>query len=166
MVDVRSAYSKDFDGNFLWAPLRSERFCSRLEARDLQLLTGVRRHLLDHGEDQLAVAVIEVGGVAADLAEETDFVVGELRQSLRAGAGAGFGEEWRERDLHGPGNFRKRVERRDGVAVFYARQVAAQQTGALLNVSLGHAFLQPVVSDGLADVNGRKHFRMIHSNEM
>src|SRR5580693_3644245 len=51
------------------------------------------------------------------------------------------------------------------MAVFYAGQVATQQAGALLNVPLGHAFLQPVVSDGLADVDLGEHFRMRHSNQ-
>jgi hypothetical protein len=36
---------------------------------------------------------------------------------------------------------------------FSTGQVAAQQAGALFDVALGHAFLQPVVSDGLADVH-------------
>src|SRR6202034_781635 len=129
-------------------------------------LPRIRRHLLNHGQDQLAVAVIEVGGIAANLAQEADFVVGKLRQSLGAVGVARFGEELRERDLHGAGDFRKRVERRDGVAVLYARKVAAQQASALFDVSLRHAFLQPVVSDGLADVDGRKHCRMRHSNQI
>src|SRR5467141_2864037 len=43
------------------------------------------------------------------------------------------------------------------MAVFYSRKIAAQQAGAFLNVALGHAFLQPVVSNGLADVYGGEH---------
>src|SRR6202167_4644130 len=50
------------------------------------------------------------------------------------------------------------------MAVLYARQVAAQQAGALLDVSLRHAFLQPVVSDGLADIDLGEHCRMRHIN--
>src|SRR5712691_3800411 len=120
-------------------------------------LLGIRRHFLHHGEDQLAVAVIEVGGVAADLAEEADFVVRELRQSLGAVAVAGFGKELRERNFHGSGNFGQGVERGDGVAVLYARQVAAQQAGTFFDVSLRHAFLQPVVPNGFADVDLGEH---------
>src|ERR1700684_1176965 len=78
----------------------------------------------------------------------------------------GLGKELREGDLHGSGNFRQRIERRDRVTVLYTRQVAAQQPRALLDVSLRHALLQPVVSDGLADVDGRKHCRMRHSNQI
>jgi hypothetical protein len=52
------------------------------------------------------------------------------------------------------------------MAVLYARQVAAQQAGPLLDVSLRHTFLQPVVSDGLADVDLGEHFRMRHSNQI
>jgi hypothetical protein len=50
--------------------------------------------------------------------------------------------------------------------VLYARKVAAQQAGALFDVSLRHPFLQPVVSDGLADVDLGEHFRMRHSNQI
>jgi hypothetical protein len=60
-----------------------------------RFLFRVRRHLLDHGEHEFAVAVVQAGGVAADLAEEADFVVGELRQSLGTVAVAGLGEELR-----------------------------------------------------------------------
>src|SRR6202035_434832 len=105
-------------------------------------------------------------GVATDLAEEADFVVGELGQSLGALAVTGFGEELRKCDLHSAGDFRQGVERRDGVAVLYARQVAAQKASALFNVSLRHAFLQPVVSNGLADVDLWEHCRMRHSNHI
>src|SRR5579863_4264284 len=111
-------------------------------------LPGVSGHLLHHGEHQLAVAVIQADGVAADLAEEADFVVGELRQAFATVGVSGFGEELRERQLHGSGDFRKRVERRDSVAVFHARKIATQQAGALLDIALGHSFLQPVVPDG------------------
>src|ERR1700733_14651136 len=52
------------------------------------------------------------------------------------------------------------------MAVFDARQVAAQQAGTLLDVSLRHAFLQPVVSNGLADVDLGEHCRMRHSNQI
>jgi hypothetical protein len=39
------------------------------------------------------------------------------------------------------------------VTIFDAREVAAQEARALLNVSLRHAFFQPEVSNGLADVH-------------
>src|ERR1019366_4027988 len=96
----------------------------------------------------------------------TDFIIGKLRQTLGAVAMAGFGEELRQRELHGTGNLRERVERRDGVAVFHARQVAAQKSGSLFDVALRHTFLQPVVADGLADIHCGEHFRMGHSNQI
>jgi len=52
------------------------------------------------------------------------------------------------------------------MAILHARQVAAQQAGALLNVSLRHTFLQPVVSNGLADVDLGEHCRMRHINQI
>src|ERR1700740_2882747 len=51
------------------------------------------------------------------------------------------------------------------MAVLYPRQVAAEQAGTLLDVSLRHTFLQPVVSNGLADVDLGEHGRMRRSNQ-
>src|ERR1700686_4535755 len=93
------------------------------------LFSRIRRHFLDHGENQLAVAVVQTSGVAADLTEEAHFVIGKLRQSLGTVAVAGFGEKLRQRKFHGAGDLGESVERRDGVAVFDARQVAAQKAG-------------------------------------
>src|SRR4029077_17281676 len=98
-------------------------------------------------------AVVEADGVAANLAQETDFVIGELGQIFGSVGVSGLGEELRQRDFHGAGAFGQRVERRDRVPVFHPRKVATQQAGALFDVPLGHASLQPVVSDGLADVH-------------
>ncbi len=43
-------------------------------------LLRARRHLLHHRQHQLPVAVVQVRRIAAHLAQEADFVVGELRQ--------------------------------------------------------------------------------------
>jgi hypothetical protein len=51
------------------------------------------------------------------------------------------------------------------MAVFDAREVAAKKTGAFFDIALGHALLKPEVADGLADIHGREHFRMGHSNQ-
>src|SRR5215469_15266026 len=118
-----------------------------------RLFCRVRRHLLDHGEHEFAVAVVESDRVAANLAEEADFVVGELRQSPRAVAVSRLGKELREGKLHGAGDFRKRIERGNGVSVLDAREITAQQAGALFDVALRHAFLQAVVPDGFADIH-------------
>src|SRR6202140_5353923 len=52
------------------------------------------------------------------------------------------------------------------MSVFDARQVAAEKAGSLFDVALRHAFLEPVVADGLADIHGREHDRMGHSNQI
>src|SRR5215467_6283355 len=99
------------------------------------------RHFLDHGDDQLAVAVVEIRGVAADLGEEAEFVIRKLGKSFRSVVVAGLGEEVRERKLHGSRDFREGVEGRHGMAVFDPRQVTAEKAGALFDVALRHAFL-------------------------
>src|SRR5262249_34710737 len=109
-------------------------------------------------------AVVETGGIAADLAQEAGFVVRELGQAFGTVAVIRVREKLRKGQLHGSGNFRKCIERRDGVSVFDARQIAAKQAGALFEVALRHSFLEPVVSDRLADIHGREHFRMGHGN--
>ncbi len=131
----------------------------------LELFRGVGRHFLNHGEDELAIAVVQAGGIATDLAEEADLVIRQLRQSLGAVAVIGIGKELRKRKLHGSGDLGKRVERRNCVTVFDARKVAAEKAGALFDVALRHAFLKAVVADGLADIHCREHFRMGHGNQ-
>jgi hypothetical protein len=130
----------------------------------------LRRHLLNHGQHQLAVAVVEADGVSADLAEKADFVIGQLRKVFVSVGVSGIGEELRQRDFHGAGNFGQRVERRNSVAVLDSRQVAAQKTGALFDVPLGHASLQAIVSDGLANVHRKSNQNgppvdEVHSNQ-
>src|ERR1700730_9868328 len=117
----------------------------------------LRRHLLNHRQHQLAVAVVQADGVAANLAQEADFVVGELGKIFRAFGVSGFGEELRQSDFHGTGNFGQGIERGDGVSVFHSREVAAQQAGTFFDVALGHASLQTIVSDGLADVHRKSN---------
>ena len=48
--------------------------------------------LFDHGQEQLAVAVVQVGGIPADLGEEAELVVGELL-GLQLAAQGVFGKE-------------------------------------------------------------------------
>src|SRR5262245_33853663 len=49
---------------------------SELEARGLQLSRCARCHLLHHRQHQLAVTVVQVGGITANLAQETHFIFG------------------------------------------------------------------------------------------
>jgi len=39
------------------------------------------------------------------------------------------------------------------MSVLDAGKIAAQEPGALFNVALRHAFLQPVIPDGLTDIH-------------
>lgn len=50
-------------------------------------------HFLDHGDHQLAVAVIQAAGVAPNLGQETEFVVRKLGEGLRSVVVARFREK-------------------------------------------------------------------------
>ena len=65
----------------------------------------------------------------------------------------GVGEELRQGKLHRSSDFSQCIERRNSVTVLYSRKVAAQQASALFDITLRHAFLQSVASDGLADIH-------------
>src|SRR6266705_4376823 len=45
----------------------------------IQLAPGPGGHLFHHCDHQLAVAIVQVAGIAPDLAQKADFVVGKLR---------------------------------------------------------------------------------------
>src|SRR5437899_10354976 len=91
------------------------------------LSSGSGGHLFHHGDHQLAVAIVQIAGIAADLAQKADFVIRKLRHILgMAVVVAGFGEELAQRHLHRTRDLRQSIERRDGVAVFHARKIAAQ----------------------------------------
>src|SRR6266498_1792041 len=75
----------------------------------------------------------------------------------------------RKRQLHRPGDLRERIERGNRVSVFHPRKVAAQQAGALLDVTLGHSFLQTEATDCLTNIH-TVHARIrakesLHSNQ-
>lgn len=107
-----------------------------------------------HREEEAAIAFAEVGGVALDLGEEVDFALvqgeaGHLANGL-------VGEELAEGKLQGTGDLLQGLEGRDGVAVFYARKIAAEQAGALFNIALRHTALKAELADGDADVDRRR----------
>ncbi len=113
------------------------------------------RHFADHGEDEALVAVRQRGAEALDFAEEADFVLREFAEHfLRFAVARRFraGEKVGERNVHGFGDFRQRLKRRHGVAVLHAREVAAQETRAALNVPLRQSPLAAVGFDDFADV--------------
>src|SRR5437762_5590080 len=91
-------------------------FSNRLSLWPLAFL--LHRHLLHHRYHQLAVAIVQTTGVAANLGEKAKFVVRKLGERLRSIVVAGFGEEVRKRQLHRAGNFRECIERRHGVPIF------------------------------------------------
>ena len=47
------------------------------------------------------------------------------------------------------------------MAIFHARQVTAQKPGALLNVTLRHALLQPIRPDCFADIHAGASFEIV-----
>jgi hypothetical protein len=108
--------------------------------------------LADHGQEQLAVAVVEVGGVAADLGEELELVVREL-VGVELAAQRIFREELRDGQVEGERDLGERVERRDRVAVFDAGEVATEQAGFLLDIALREAALEAVRTNRSADFN-------------
>jgi len=118
-------------------------------------------HFADHGQHQALVAFGKRVAVLLDLGEEADFVLGEFAQSFLRFAVAGrlgAGEKVGERNVHGLGDFGQRFERRNGVTVLDARKVAAQQTGAALDVALRQAALAAITLDDFADVHPRLFF--------
>src|ERR1700728_1232012 len=75
-------------------------------------LLRARCHLLHHRQHELAVAIVQIRGIAPHLAKEADFIVGELWQPLVSVA-VSLGEELGQGQIHGPGYFRECVEGRD-----------------------------------------------------
>jgi hypothetical protein len=112
-------------------------------------------HFADHGQHEALVAFGEGGAVLFDFGEEPDFVLAEFAEHLLGLFVAGsFGarEKVGQGNFHGFGNFREGFERGNGVAVFHARQIAAEQSGAALDVALGKSPLAAVGFDDFADV--------------
>ena len=97
--------------------------------------TRRRGELLHHGHQQLAVALVQIRGVAPDLRQKTQLVVGEILRVHLAGQCVA-GEELRDGQVEGVGDLGQRIQRGHGVAVFHARKIAAQQAGSLFDVSL------------------------------
>ena len=64
-----------------------------------------------------------------------------------------FDEELAERKVEGGGDLLEGLERGNGVAVFNAGEVATQQAGALLDITLRHAALEAEVADGHPNID-------------
>ena len=65
--------------------------------------------LLDHGQKQLPVAVVQVGGIPPDLGEEAEFVVRKLLR-LELASQRVLSEELSEWKFERPGYFGKSVQ--------------------------------------------------------
>jgi len=114
-----------------------------------------RGHFADHGQDEALVAFGEGGAVLLDFGEEADFILAEFAEHFLGffvAWGFGAGEKVGERNFHGFSNLCESFKRRDGVAVFDAREVATKQSGAALDVALGKSPLAAVGFDNFADV--------------
>src|SRR5271157_3615694 len=121
------------------------------QQRFLHLRAGLRGqkrgHFTDHRQHQAFITIGKSGAIFLDLREETDFVLRKFTQHL-----LGFlvarrfraGEKVGQRDFHGFGDFGQGLERRNSVAVLDAGEIATQQTGAALDVSLRQATLAAV----------------------
>ena len=116
--------------------LRRSRALSKLQSLTARNCSG--GELLHHGQQQLAVALVQIRRVAADLGEEPQFIVGELL-GVELAAERVVGEKLGDGQIERQGNLRQRVERGHGVAVFNARKITAQQTGLLFDVALRQA---------------------------
>ena len=82
-------------GNAQESILQKENRARRRDDHRRNVLTpGPGGHLLHHGDYQLAVAVVQVAGIASDLAQEAELVIRKLRHHLGVPVViAGFGEE-------------------------------------------------------------------------
>ena len=126
-----------------WASPDAERRCRE----QLRLAIG---HLLGHVKKQATVAFFNLAQQTAKTPKVTRVLAGAapcdivralpLRKIRQLGRFFAVVEELVERDFHRPGQLFERLDRRDGVSVFDARDVAAEQTGALFNVALGKFF--------------------------
>lgn len=102
-------------------------------------------------EDELAVWLGEAAEKLAKALEETGGFAGVAPFAVTVGGARGDGlkfggrfavvKELVERDFQGAGQFFKGLDAWDGVAVLDARDVAAFEAGAHLDVTLGKIFL-------------------------
>lgn len=132
---------------------KTRRFGMTRTKADLSSRAG--RQFLDHRQHQLAIAVVQVAGVAAELGEELHFVFRPLRKifAVFGRRVVAIGEEVRQRNVHCRSDFRERVQRWDRVPVLYARQIAAQQPSTFFDIALRHALLQAIIANRLTDIH-------------
>ena len=96
-----------------------------------------------------------VGAVFFDFGKKADLVFGEFAQHFLGFAVARrfrSGEKIGQGHVHGFGNLGKRLERRHGVAVFHAREVAAQQARAAFDIALRQSPLAAIRANHFSDI--------------
>ncbi len=103
-------------------------------------------HFLSHVQEELAVAFVHFAKQPPELVQKTSFLsAGSKRDLVRGLAPEQVGKlrgffavvkELIERDLEGAGHLFERFDGRNGMAIFDARNVTAQQPGAFLDVPL------------------------------
>ena len=103
-------------------------------------------HFLSHVQEELAVAFVHFAKQPPELVQKTSFLsAGSKRDLVRGLAPEQVGKlrgffavvkELIERDLEGASHLFERFDGRNGMAIFDARNVTAQQPGAFLDVPL------------------------------
>jgi hypothetical protein len=114
-----------------------------------------RGHFANHGQDQALVAVGERGTVFFNFRKETDFVFGKFAQHFLSVAIAGrfrAGEKVGQRNFHGLCDLGESFEGRHGMAVLNAGKVAAQKSGAPLDIALRKSSLSPITANNFPDI--------------
>jgi len=116
-------------------------------------------HGLGRFEEERALAVVEARERLGELAQLAAFVslFAPFADGLCFRKRVGFGrmgtvvEKPVERNVQGPGILFKSFHGRDGVAVFDARRIAANQAGTFLNVALTEMLEFTEFADSLSD---------------
>ena len=122
--------------------------------------SGLRRqkrgHLANHRENEAIIAFGKSCAVFLNFSEEANFVLGKFAEHFLCFLVArrfSSREKVCQRNFHGFGNLGECLEGRDGVAILDAREIAADQAGAALDVALGKASLAAIGFDDFADVH-------------
>ena len=115
--------------------------------------------MLGEAIEEAAVAGGDFAEEAAETVEVVGVVSGRTKGHLIIGLGMGglgglgkgvtIVEKKMDGDLDGAGEFLERLDGGNGMAVFDAREIAAEQSGAALDVALGEIALFPEQAESL-----------------
>src|SRR6202795_3872417 len=108
-------------------------------------------HLLSHVKQKPTVAFFDATHEPAKLVQKTGLFPGAAPNDIvsasalrKVGQNGGFFsviEELIKRDFQGAGHFLECFNGRNGMAIFYARDITTKQSGALFDVPLGKLFV-------------------------